>query len=180
MALGWPIKPKMWKLNNVPLECSSICIDEQKTLKNHILSIKIQPALSAYIIQRKFQKIQRKISKVSILKFWGIKLIQKLFNGIGLHSWGPDASFNTHIAISSYDIWCMPYASFMSKMSKMPYLTSMPFDTCHAKWQYGYQKMRQGLRPNAIKQLLNRFFDLKYQNNDFWNFPLYFFQISFV
>ena len=53
-ALGWPIKPKMWKINNVPIGCGSIGIDEQKTLKKYILSIKIQPALSAYIIQRKY------------------------------------------------------------------------------------------------------------------------------
>ena len=54
ITLGWPIKPKMWKINNVPIGCGSIGIDEQKTLKKYILSIKIQPALSAYIIQRKY------------------------------------------------------------------------------------------------------------------------------
>ena len=33
-----------------------------------------------------FEKIQRKILKVSILKFSAVKLIQKLLNGNGLHS----------------------------------------------------------------------------------------------
>ena len=53
----------------------------------------IHLAQASYIIQRKFQKIQRKISKVRILKISAVKLIHKLFNGICLHSWGPDASF---------------------------------------------------------------------------------------
>ena len=55
--------------------------------------------------------MQRKILKVSIFTFQDIKRIQKLFNGIGLHSRGPDASFDTHIAISIYDISQMAYAS---------------------------------------------------------------------
>ena len=33
-----------------------------------------------------------------------------------------------------------------------------------------------GLLSNAIKQLLNRFDGLNFQNTDFWNFPLYFFK----
>ena len=50
---------------------------------------------------------------------------------IGLYSWGSDASFNTHVAISKhYKCW-MANASFMSKMPKMPYLTHMLLDTCH-------------------------------------------------
>ena len=98
-------------------------------------------------IQRKFQKIQRKNVKVSILPFWALKPIQNLFNGIGLHSWGPDASFDTHIAISIHYKCQMPNASFMSKMPKMPYLTHIPSDSCHIyTWQYGCQKMRQDLR----------------------------------
>ena len=53
--------------------------------------------------------------KVSILKFQDVKTIHKLFNGIGLHSCGPDASFDTHIAISIYDIGqmaCIKYGIF--------------------------------------------------------------------
>ena len=42
--------------------------------------------LGPFIIQRKFRKIQRKILKVSILKFQDVKPIHQLFNGIGLHS----------------------------------------------------------------------------------------------
>ena len=67
------------------------------------------PPQASYIIQRKFQKIQRKILKVSILKFQDVKPIQKLFNGNGLHIRGPDASFDTNIAISQ-----MAYASNMA------------------------------------------------------------------
>ena len=68
-TLGWPIKPKMLKIKNVPIGCGSIGIDEQKTLKNYILSFKIQPALSGYIIQRKFLKIQRKNSIFNKMRF---------------------------------------------------------------------------------------------------------------
>ena len=77
------------------------------------------------------KKIQRKILKVSILKFWAVKPIQKWFYGIGLHSWGPDASFDTHIAISRHYKCQKLKSSFMSKMPKRPYLTHMPSDTCH-------------------------------------------------
>ena len=49
--------------------------------------------------------------KVRIRTFEAVKPIQKLFNGIGLHSWGPDVSFDTYIAISIYDISQMAYAS---------------------------------------------------------------------
>ena len=59
----------MWKINNVPIGCGSIGIDEEKTLKKYILSIKIQPALSAYIIQRKYKKIQRKNPIFDKLRF---------------------------------------------------------------------------------------------------------------
>ena len=69
VGLGCVIKPKMLKIKNVPIGCGSIGIDEQKTLKNYILSFKIQPALSAYIIQRKFSKIQRKNPIFNKLRF---------------------------------------------------------------------------------------------------------------
>ena len=72
------------------------------------------PPQASYIIQRKFQNIQRKILKVSILKFLALKNIQKLFNGIGLHSCGPDASFDTHIAIYIFDMCRKAYASNMA------------------------------------------------------------------
>ena len=57
------------------------------------------PPLAPYIIQRIFQKIQRKISKVSILIFCAIKPIHKLFNGICLHSSCPNASFDTYVYV---------------------------------------------------------------------------------
>ena len=111
------------------------------------LPLSFDPPLAPYIIQRKFQKIQRKMSKVRILKFWAGKLINKLFKVIGVHSWGPDASFDTHIAISRHYKCPVTNVSFMSKMPKMPYLTQMPSNTCHPEiWQYGCQKMRQDLR----------------------------------
>ena len=64
------------------------------------LHLIFHPPLGPYIIQRKFHKIQRKILKVSILKFWAAKPIHKLLNCICLHSLGPYASFDTHNAIS--------------------------------------------------------------------------------
>ena len=131
------------------------------TKKNlSFLPLIFHPPLAPYIIHRKFQKIQRKILKVSILKFWGVKLIKKLFNGIGLHSWGTDAFFDTHIAIST-DCECrVPNASFMSKMPKMPYLTPMPSDMCHII--YGKMGVKRyirtsGMQNNAIRHDLNRF-----------------------
>ena len=69
--------------------------------------------------------------KSSILRFWVVKPIHKLINHICLHSLGPNASFDTHIAISRHDLCQMPNVSFMSKMPKMPFLAHLPFDTCH-------------------------------------------------
>ena len=69
---------------------------------------------SLYIIQRKIQKIQRKIMSVSVLAFSAIKSIKRLMTGIVLHSWGPDASFDTHIAIIRHFECQMPDVSFMS------------------------------------------------------------------
>ena len=118
------------------------------TKKNFsFLHLIFHPPLALYIIQRKFLKIQRKILKFGILKFWAIKLITKLFNGTSLHSWGRDASFDTHIAISRHHKCRVTNVSFMSKMWKMPYWTHMPSNTCHKYiCQYGCQKMRQDLR----------------------------------
>ena len=69
-------------------------------------------ALTLY--KENLKKIQGKILKVSILTFWAVKLNQKLFSGIGLHSWGPDASFDTHIALSLYGMCRMAYVSNMA------------------------------------------------------------------
>ena len=123
------------------------------------------------------KKIQRKMSKVSILKFWAVKLIKKVFNGISLHSWGPDASFDTHIAISRHYKSGVSNASFMSKMPKMPYLTPMPSDICHIL--YGNMGVKRcartlGMKINAIKQFFNKFNGSKFQNTDVQKFPLYF------
>ena len=67
-----------------------------------------------YIIQRKFQKIQRKISKISILKVLAVKPNRNLFNAIGVQSIRPYASFDTHIAISKSDKRQMAYALNMA------------------------------------------------------------------
>ena len=74
---------------------------------------------SPYIIQRKFQKIQRKISYIDILKFLALKPIKMLFVGFGQLSLGPDASFDTHIDISRHDLCRMRYMSFMILLPKM-------------------------------------------------------------
>ena len=95
----------------------TLCVrSDQKNFS--FLPLIFHPPLAPYIIQRKFLKIQRKISKVSILKFWAVKLINKLFKDFGVHSWGPDASFDTYIAISIQYKCRMLNASFMSKISK--------------------------------------------------------------
>ena len=129
------------------------------------------PALASYIIQRKFQNIQRKILKVSILIFLAFKPIYKWFYAIDLHSWSPDASFDTHIAMSRHDRCWMTDASFMSKMPKMSYLTHIPSNTCHILiWQ---SVRTSGMQTNIFKYLVNRFNASKYQNTDFQYFPLY-------
>ena len=87
----------MLKIKNVPIGCGSIGIDEQKTLKNYILSFKIQPAHSGYIIQRKFLKIQRKIKGISFFAFSPVELVFYYSNGGLLNSLDTDASFDTHI-----------------------------------------------------------------------------------
>ena len=100
-----------------------------------------------------------------------------MFNGIGLHSWGPDGSFDSHIAISSHYICRMPNASFMSKMPKCH-----NWRICHptyVKYIYGNMGVKRcirtsGMQTNVIKQLLNRFNSLKCPNSDFQHFPLYF------
>ena len=128
--------------------------------KFSFLPLIFHPPLAPYIIQRKFLKIQRKISKVSILKFWAVKLFGKLFNGIGLHSWGPDASFDTHIAIYHMihvgwhrrQIW--HFWHFCQKW-RIWYPT-------FAMSRYGNMGVKRcvrasGMQTNAIKQLSNKF-----------------------
>ena len=111
IPLGWPIKPKMWKINNVPIGCGSIGIDEQETLKKYIVSIKIQPALSAYIIQRKYKKIQRKNPMFNKSHFLRRKPSFEHFWDIGLLSLGLYASFDTHIVINIFWLVIMKCAS---------------------------------------------------------------------
>ena len=101
-----------------------------------------------------------------------------MFNVIGLHSWDPDGSFDTHIAISNHYKCRMPNASFMSKMPKMPYIWRICHLT-HVKYRYGNMGVKRsvrtsGMKTNAIKHILNMFNSLKCQNTDFQNFPLYF------
>ena len=138
-----------WNLINIiSLKLSSV-LDYSTTQKHKDLVHRtyVHIALSTYIIQRKFWKIQRKISKVSILTFKDVKPPHRLYNGISLHSWCPDASFDTHIAISRHDKSWMLNMSFMSKMPKKPCLRLMPSDICYIYlWQYGCQKMRRDLR----------------------------------
>ena len=64
-------------------------VPDQSTVEKHKdwhSRLNIHIALANLIIQRKFEKIQGKISKVIILKFLAVKPIHKLFNGIGLQS----------------------------------------------------------------------------------------------
>ena len=72
--------------------------------------------LEPFIIQRKFRKIQRKILKVTFSKFLAVRLIQNLFNGIGLHSLGPDACIDNRIDI------------FINDMCQVACLSKMQFD----------------------------------------------------
>ena len=65
--------------------------------------------------------------KKSVIWIFSRKLIHKFLNGLGLHSWDHYESFETHVAISKNYKCPMQYTSFMSKM---PYLTHMPSDTC--------------------------------------------------
>ena len=72
----------------------------------------------------------------------------------------------------------MQYVSFMSKMTKMPYLTHI-CNLTHVKYRYGNMGVKRsvrtsGMKTNAIKHILNMFNSLKCQNTDFQNFPLYF------
>ena len=74
---------------------------------------------------------------VSVLAFSVIKSIKRLMTGIVLHSWGPDASFDTHIVLSRHFECQMQDVSFMHMAS----------DLCHTKiCQYGCQMKRQDLR----------------------------------
>ena len=92
--------------------------------------------------------------KVSILTFWAVKLIQKLFTGIGLHSEDPDASFDAHIAISINDMYHIIYGNMGVKRCVRT----------------------SGIKINVINQLSKKFNTSKFQNTDFQNFPLYFFK----
>ena len=70
--------------------------------------------MDRFIIQRKFRKIQRKILKVTFSKFLAVRLIQNLFNGIGLHSLGPDARIDNRIDIFINDMCRMACVSKMA------------------------------------------------------------------
>ena len=91
------VKPTQWvvvggqkskKLESELADCffPLYCVSGVTKKNFSSLPLSFDPPLAPYIIQRKFQKIQRKILKVSILKFQDVKPIHKLFNGIGLHS----------------------------------------------------------------------------------------------
>ena len=83
-------------------------------------------------IQRKFRKIQRKNTMINIFDFWASKLFSYRIYDIGLYSWGPTASFDTHMDILVRNRVRMPDMSFMSKMSKMSILTCIAYDI----WYY--------------------------------------------
>ena len=94
---------------------------------------------------------------------------------MGLHSWGPDASFDTHIAISISDKWHMRqiwhFWHFWYKWRIWhPPLVMIRYGNIGVK----RSARASGMLTNAIKQLLNRFNSLKCQNFDFQEFPLYF------
>ena len=79
-------------------------------------------------IQRKFRKIQRKNTMINIFDFWASKLFSYRIYDIGLYSWGPTASFDTHMDILVSNKVRMPDMSFMSFMSKMSILTCIACD----------------------------------------------------
>ena len=110
------VAQNFWNLINIISPELLSVLDHSKTQKHKDLVHRtdVHIALSTYIIQRKFWKIQRKILKVSILTFYDIIPPHGLFNGTNLHSWGPDTSFDTHMAISMYDICWMAFASNMA------------------------------------------------------------------
>ena len=137
-------------------------------------------AQASYIKQRKFQKIQRKILKVSILTFQAAKHIQKMFYGIGLHSWDPDGSFDILTPI-------LPYLIITNGGCQMRHLCPKCqkchiWRICHpthVKYRYGNMGVKRcirtsGMQTNVIKQLLIRFNSLKCPNSYFQDFPLYF------
>ena len=53
--LGWPEIWKMSKITKVPLSCGYMGLVEKKTLKEYILSIKTQPALSSWKMGQKYK-----------------------------------------------------------------------------------------------------------------------------
>ena len=56
-----------------------------------------QPPQTYFRIQRIFQKIQRKKYIFTIFIFSAFKPVSMMIWGVWLHSWGPDAFFDTHI-----------------------------------------------------------------------------------
>ena len=86
--------------------------------------------------------MQRKMLKVSILKFQDVKPIYKLFHGTGLHSWGPSASFDTHIGISSVEKCRMPNASSCQTCQNAIF-------AAHAIWLMSYIDMAIWLSKDA-------------------------------
>ena len=141
------------------------------------------PPLAPYIIQRKFQKIERKIFKVSILIFLAVKHIQKLFYGIGLHSCGPDTSFDTHIAPPRHDKIGCCMRHLCQKCQKCHI-----WHKCHPTQvisRYGHMGVKRSIRTsgmliNAIKQTLRGFKGLEMSNYGFLIFSFVSFKISFV
>ena len=89
------------------------------------LPLIFHPPLAPYIIQRKFEKIQRKILNISILRFWAAKPIHKLLDCVSLHSLGPYPSFDNHIDISMKEICRMAYASNMAFLTFSAEMTLM-------------------------------------------------------
>ena len=73
-----------------------------------------RPPSGSFHYTKEISKNTKENFESQFLKFQEIKRIQKLFNGIGQHSWGADASFDTHIAISIYETSQMAYASNMA------------------------------------------------------------------
>ena len=82
--------------------------------KNRREILKIHCAPHTSIIQRKSRKNTKEKFEIRILKFLALKRSFKDIWHSWLHSWGANASFDTHIDIQSYGYVIVPNMSFWS------------------------------------------------------------------
>ena len=99
-------------------------------------------------------------------------------NSIGLHSWGPDASFDTHIAISIFDMCRMADASnFWHKWHIWPPTIVMAM--------YGNMGVKRSVKTSVMKtNVIKHFLDMfnSFKMSKYWlsKLSFVFFLISFV